>query len=58
MNWAIKITEQNLPEILKYRNFGEKVDFRTEKFIGKYMHANKHFSAKNPSKTEIVTKIP
>ena len=58
MKWAIKITESNLPDVLKYRNHGELVDDRTKEWIGKYMSERKYFSAKKPSHYPIVTEIP
>ena len=58
MKWAIKITEKNLIDVLKYRNFSEIVEDRTKQFIGKYMTESKFFSANKPNKYLIVTNIP
>jgi len=58
MKWAIKITEENLLDVLKYRAFNEIVEDRTKQWIGKYMTESKFFSANKPKKYPIVVTVP
>jgi len=57
MKWAIKITEKNLLDILKYRGFNELIEDRTKQWIGKYMTESKFLSSKKPKKYPIIKNI-